>query len=426
MSSDTPTADTVEDLESFRARAREWVRGNLRRVDGPQLGLHAGRTTEEELADVAEARALQRKFHDAGFAGITVPKEYGGLGLSREYQDALNGELIGYEYTARLQIPTINPCMAVLLDFGTHEQKLEHVPKILRGEEIWIQFLSEPSGGSDVAGALTTAVRDGDEWVLNGAKVWSSGAWWSDWALCLVRTNWDAPKHRGLTVFMLPINAEGVEVRRTEMINGSTDFCEEFLNDVRVPDTDRVGDVNDGWTVGTRWMVHERIAFNSPLCTGPRGSSHGAEGASLVGTAAEYGRLDDPVARDLIGSVRALEVAGEYLNKRIGRGAITGLGHPQAPAIGRLHSGLSQVRRRTVLFELAADEGAIWGEEHDTDPDAPLDPPGLEFLMRQVSCIGGGTTEIARNVISERILGMPREPAPDRDVNFRDVPRGTR
>ena len=113
-----------------------------------------------------------------------------------------------------------------------------------------MQFLSEPSGGSDVAGALTTAVRDGDQWVLNGSKVWTSGAWWSDWGLCLARTNWDVPKHRGLTVFMLPIHQPGVEVHRIEMLDGSREFCQEFMTDVIVPDSDRVGKVDDGWTVG--------------------------------------------------------------------------------------------------------------------------------------------------------------------------------
>ena len=142
---------------------------------------------------------------DAGLAGICVPAEYGGQGLTPAHQRVLNEEM------RRLRVPDrasrsrrSRPCLAVLLEFGTEEQKQRHIPAILKGEEIWMQFLSEPSGGSDVAGALTTAVRDGDEWVLNGSKVWTTGAWWSDWGLCLARTNWDVPKHRGLTVFMLP------------------------------------------------------------------------------------------------------------------------------------------------------------------------------------------------------------------------------
>jgi alkylation response protein AidB-like acyl-CoA dehydrogenase len=262
----------VEDLESFRARARSFVRGNLR-PDTSAIGiLRHVRGDEEELAAVAREREVQRMLFDADLAGICISTEYGGQGLTPAHQVVLNEELEGYEYPSRFQSPTFAPCTAVLLDFGTEEQKQRHIPAILRGEEIWMQFLSEPSGGSDVAGALTTALRDGDEWILNGSKVWTTGAWWSDWALCLARTNWDVQKHRGLTVFMLPLRQPGIEVHRIEMLNGSKEFCQEFLSDVRVPDSDRVGEVDDGWTVGSRWMFHERMAFNSPLVTVPAGT----------------------------------------------------------------------------------------------------------------------------------------------------------
>ena len=170
----------------------------------------------------------------------------------------------------------------MILEYGTEEQKLRHIPAILRGDELWMQFLSEPSGGSDVAGALTTAVRDGDQWVLNGSKVWTTGAWWSDWGLVLARTNWDVPKHRGLTVFMMPIHQAGIEVHRIEMLNGSREFCQEFITDVIVPDSDRIGEVDDGWTVGTRWMFHERMLFNSPYVTNPVGRMRGGSNGSTV------------------------------------------------------------------------------------------------------------------------------------------------
>ena len=123
---------------------------------------------------------------------------------------------------------------------------------------------------------LTTAVRDGDEWILNGSKIWTTGAWWSDWGLCLARTNWDVPKHRGLTVFMLPLRQPGIEVHRIEMLNGNREFCQEFMTDVRIPDTDRIGEVDQGWTVGTRWMAHERMLYNSPYTSVPGGSGFGS------------------------------------------------------------------------------------------------------------------------------------------------------
>ena len=293
----------------------------------------------------------------------------------------------------------------MLLDFGTEEQKQRHIPAILKGEELWMQFLSEPSGGSDVAGALTTAVRDGDEWILNGSKVWTTGAWWSDWGLCLARTNWDVPKHRGLTVFMFPIRQDGIEVHRIEMLNGNKEFCQEFLSDVRVPDTDRIGEVDDGWTVGTRWMFHERMLYNSPLVTVPgrhpphaarsRCSRwHGRPGGSTTPSPATWS------ARRACSSGRATPC-----RRRVGQGIASGahvrpgLGHrpplrrhhPHPPRHHRLRAG--RRRRRRVARR-----------RRRRRPIA-----GNDFLMRQVSCIGGGTTEMARNVISERVLGMPRE-----------------
>jgi alkylation response protein AidB-like acyl-CoA dehydrogenase len=417
--SDSPA--THEDLEAFRQRARAFVRSNLKPASSAPMGpLRNDRTDEEELQAVARDREVQRMLFDAGLAGICFPREYGGQGLSPAYQRVLSEELAGYEYPARIQAPTLSPCAAVLLDFGTEEQKLRHIPAILKGEEIWMQFLSEPSGGSDVAGALTSAVRDGEEWILNGSKIWTTGAWWSDWGLCLARTNWDVPKHRGLTVFMLPIRQEGLEVHRIEMLNGSKEFCQEFMTDVRVPDSDRIGEVDDGWTVGTRWMFHERMLLNSPLVTVPAGSQHDGEGASFAARMAlEAGTLSDPAVRELVGEAQMLDLVGHALRQRIADGVATGAMPDQAAAIGRLFWGLMGTRMRTIGFEIAGSTGAAW-----TDGDGELAFAGEEFLMRQVPTIGGGTTEMARNVISERVLGMPREPALDRNVAFRDVPRG--
>ena len=155
---------------------------------------------------------------DAGFAGIVVPKEYGGAGLTPAHAKVFSEEISGFDYPSMLGVPNFTPCMAVILEFGTHEQKLRHIPPILKGEHVFVQFLSEPSSASDAAGARTTAIRDGDEWVLNGSKIWSSGAWRADYGLCLARTNWDVEKHRGLSVFLVPVHAPGVELHRIEML----------------------------------------------------------------------------------------------------------------------------------------------------------------------------------------------------------------
>jgi alkylation response protein AidB-like acyl-CoA dehydrogenase len=418
--------EEVEDLGSFRARLRAWLVDNMPpgRASGATRGFHSD---EDELTYISHNRELQRSLFDGGFAGIVFPKEYGGAGLTPAHQQVFNEEIVGFEWPARLQVATFQPCATVILEFGTHEQKLRHIPPILKGEAIWKQFLSEPSGGSDVAGAQTTAVRDGDEWVLNGSKIWTTSAWWGDWALCLTRTNWDVPKHRGLTVFMFPIHQPGVEIHRIEMLNGSREFCQEFITDLRVPDRDRLGDVDDGWTVGTRWMFYERSFGISFHTTRPETSHGGPEAradsadTSLKALAARAGHFDDPVVRELVGEAHALALVREEAVKRIGRAVSTGLYASEAAAMTKVLAGTLGIRQANINFELAGPDAVAW-----TDSDNDLGARGVAFLSRQTGLIGGGTVEMARNVVSERILGMPRERTNDRDVAFRDVAKGPR
>jgi alkylation response protein AidB-like acyl-CoA dehydrogenase len=409
--------DDMESSEDFRLRARAWIKDEL----GPSLPQDMNQSCnsdDEELLAVARDRQLQRRLFDGGFAGICFPREYGGLGLTASHQRAFNEELVGHEFPSRFAVPTFSPCAAVLLEFGTSEQKARHLPAILRGEEFWVQMLSEPGGGSDVAGATTRAVHDGDAWVLNGSKVWTSRAWWADWGLILTRTNWNVPKHQGLTVFILPLRQPHVEIRRIERLNGESEACQEFLTDVRVADSDRVGELDAGWTIGTRWMYHERSGSNSPYVTRPIGlRNESAEATSAIDIARRAGRLTDPVALDLIGESRVLDIVSHELQKRV---AAAALGRTDYSAIDRLFRGTARVRQASIALDLAESSAGAWSVEDERE----MGLPGMDFLLRQTACIGGGTTEIARNVISERVLGMPREPSGDRNIPFRDVPRG--
>ncbi len=425
MTTTTTSSTDTESVEDFTQRAREWLAANMApaaRSDEGGGGDYV-RSDEEELARIARCRELQRILFDGGLAGICVPTEYGGQGLTLAHQEALNREVVGYDYPSETQVPTFTPCMAVILEFGTEEQKRRLVPPILKGEAFWMQFLSEPSGGSDAAGAQTTAVRDGDEWVMNGSKIWTTGAWWADWGLCLARTNWDVPKHRGLSVFVLEIHQPAIEIHRIEMLNGSKEFCQEFITDLQIPDTDRIGEVDQGWSVGVRWMYHERtVAGGSPYVTRPAGQreAHGAEGGARG--LAKHIETADPSRRaralELVGEARALELVGPALTERIADGIRTGRTTDQAAAVTRLFGGTSSVRQSTIAFELAGSSAVAWDEDEDAAGQA-----GVGFLMRQAACIGGGTTEMSRNVISERVLGMPRERTVDKDTPFRDVPR---
>ncbi len=418
------SAVDVIGVEEFAAGARTWLAANMPPTD-PAAGHFVFKEDPEEserhaTTRVERCRELQRTLFDGGYAGICVPTEYDGRGLTPAHQAALNRELTGYDFPLEIQVSTFIPCMAVLLEFGTEEQKLRHVPKMLRGEEVWAQFLSEPSGGSDASGALTTAVRDGDEWVVNGSKIWTTGAWYTDWAMCLTRTNWEVEKHRGLTVLTFPVHSPGVEIQKIQLLNGSREFCQEFLTDVVVDDRDRVGDVDDGWTVMTRWLHHERtVAGGSPWVTSAGGRADDApnDGPKQAALAAGIGNVEDPRTLERIGEARALSLVGDAMIGAVTAKMADGTLPPFGAAMLRLFSGTSSVRKTTIALEIAGEQGVVW-----TPGDESRAAVGLGYLVRQAACIGGGTVEMARNNVSERLLGMPRDRRAD-DGAFRQVPR---
>ena len=407
----------VEPVEEFRARLRAWVPSNL----PPEPEGAIGRTDERW----AHERVLQRRLWDGGFAGIRVPKDYGGLGLTEAHRRAFDEETAGYDLPFSFNVPTLGILAATLLDAGTHEQKLRHIPAILKGEELWVQFLSEPSGGSDLAGCLTRADRDGDVFVLNGSKIWSSGAYSADYAMCLARTNWDVPKHRGLTMFIVEIHQPGVTVEQIRQTDGSTEFCQEFFDDVPIPVSDVVGEVDDGWSVANRLLVHERMAVGggSPYTAG-RSSKHevGDDEAELVGLIRSRGLEHDGHARQLLAEASVRSMVRNALVERVTTGMARGVMPGAAGSLIKLYGAETTVRRAEIGLELAGDGAVAWPAGSDTAA-ARL---GRHSLGRQGAALGGGSNEIQRNIISERLLGMPREAAADRDVPYRDVPRGGR
>ena len=408
------TGTDVEDVDAFRARARTWLAGAMPRRSGA-VGLD---TVQEDR--VARHRELQRTLFDGGFAGIVFPVEYGGLGLTPAHQRAFTEEAREYDMPVVFNVPTLGILASTLLDFGSEDQKRRHIPAILRGDELWVQFLSEPSGGSDLAGCITRATQDGDVWVLNGSKIWSSGAHWCDWAMCLARTNWDVPKHRGLTMFIVEIHQPGIQIDRIRQVAGTSEFCQEFFDDVQIPASAVVGAVNDGWTVASRLLFHERnsVGGASPYVSG--GGPEGPSGGRLPGNrlvAEEVGVAADPEVGQLLAESYLLDVVHGQLAERIGAGIRSGVFPGPAGAILRLFSGEKFVRQTDITMEIAgvsaaaAPKGALVGRYAD------------QFLGRQGNCLGGGSTEMARNIISERVLGMPREYAPDRDIPFNQVKR---
>lgn len=416
-----------EDVEAFRLRARDWIAANLPRL--PDGGRSAAGRGHVDDAAWLRARELQRLLFDGGFAGLCYPAEYGGQGLTRAHQKAFTEETAGYEMPLLLNIPTFSICGPVLLELGTEELKRDHLPRVLSGEEVLVQFLSEPRGGSDLAGVTTRAVRDGDVFIVNGAKTWSSGAYAGDYATCLVRTDWEAPKHRGLTMLLLKIHQPGVTIRRIRQLDGNDEFCEEFLDDVEVPVSNVIGEINGGWAVATRQLFHERNAVGggSPYVSGSSSGEGGqaAPASALFQLLRQAGQASDSRARELLAESYLLARVQEQLIDRVVAGMTAGQLPSTAGSLIRLFAGESAVRRAEIGLELAGSY-AVAGQDpaggSESDGGAP--ETGIRFLMRQASCLGGGSNEMSRNIISERILGMPREFAADRDVPFSQVRQG--
>jgi len=408
-------APPAEDVEAFRLRARRWLGDTMPRL--PE-GMDNWRLTiEDEMA--TNARQLQRLLFDGGFAGICYPVEYGGQGLPREYQRAFTQESFGYQMPTTFNVPTLSILAPTLLDFGTEEQKLRHIPAILRGDELWVQFLSEPSGGSDLAGLVTQATRDGDVFALNGSKIWSSGAFRADYSLCLARTDPHVPKHQGLTMFIVKIHQPGIEVQRIKMVNGTAEFCQEFFDDVLIPATDVVGGVNDGWTVASRLLYHERDAvgggspYTSGLGMGDAGK--GGQRSDLEDLVVSTGQQGNMTARQLVAEARVNDRVQQQLIDRVTQGIRSGAMPGPAGSLSRLFAATNSERRFDIGLEIAGagagasvtgDLAGMWGES---------------FLSRQSNSLGGGSNEMQRNIISERVLGMPREFAADRDRPFDEV-----
>ena len=426
----TTTADaaTVEDLESFRARARAWLPETFARIDSDEdpIGARLRADGEDEHSYARRARIGQRMLWDGGFAGISYPMEYGGQGLTAAHLHAFTSEARPYDLggSGGMFGMTLGMMGPTLLDLGSDEVKTRYLPGMIRGDDLWVQFLSEPTGGSDLAGSVTRATRDGDTYVINGSKVWTSAADYSDYGFCLARTDWGVPKHRGLTMFVVPLRTPGLEVIPLRLVTGETGFCQEFFDNVVVPAADVVGEVNDGWTVASRLLVHERnaIAGGSGFHDMDAGGARETSGQQRMGGAVDLVELarsrdlnDDAHSRQLVAEAHVLATVNRQLSTRLQTATRLGVLPPAAGSLLKLFNSTMNVRTSDITMELAGSSGVVWPGE---DRASGL---GVDFLFRQATSILSGTSEIQRNIISERVLGLPREPAPDRDLPFSEV-----
>jgi alkylation response protein AidB-like acyl-CoA dehydrogenase len=406
----------MKSVEDFRQQAREWLSENMERVTV------TGRTMRGldhiTAESVVPERALQRKLYEAGYAGIAIPAEYGGQGLTPAHESAFLTEANGYRMPAFgvLGGTTFGVCLNTMLVHGTPEFLARHVPPILAGDRLVVQFFSEPGAGSDLAGVTTRADRDGDNWVLNGSKIWSSGAYYADWGMCLARTDWDQPKHRGLTWFAVPCDAKGLTIEEIKEISGDSEFCQEFFDDVMIGDEDRIGDVNEGWRVSQTLLVFERGADRPAGEFGP--ITPEALAPDLVALAERLGRTGDTEVRQLIAEAHTNDFAQKQLAARIAQLLEKDAGNAGVAAYGKLASGTFGPRRAKIGMQVGRSAALSW------DPgDREAMETSMNYLNGRVLSIAGGTNEVQRNGIAERALGLPREPAFDLHRPFREVAR---
>ena len=360
---------------------------------------------------------MQKKLHEAGYAGIRWPKEYGGQGLGPEHARAFGEEAVNYRLPD-LGVAggtTFGPCGETIVRHASPQFLARHIPRMLAGDELFVQFFSEPGAGSDLAGVTTRAVRDGDRWVITGSKIWTSGAYYADYGMCLARTNSEVPKHRGLTWFVVPISSKGVTVQPIREINGDAEFCQEFLDEVEVTDAEVIGDVNQGWAVAQTMLVFERSGgLDDPL---HQPAVDDGIDPHLLQVARQSGRLEDPVARQTLAQVHVDDWVRVQLGRRITRLFQTSDKPPSGlAAYGKLAAGTYEPLRARAVMELGRGGPLAWHKGQEEGRRA-----ALNFLNSRVWSIAGGSNEMQRNGISERVLGLPREPSFDADRPFNEV-----
>jgi alkylation response protein AidB-like acyl-CoA dehydrogenase len=394
--------------DDFRARARAWLQANAPRRGADADDEDAGATT------IAEQKAFQAKLYEAGFVGITWPREYGGQGLTSAEQIAWSQEARDYDLPIGIFFIGLSMPGNTLVEVGSEEQKRRYLPPMLRGDEIWCQLFSEPGAGSDVASLQTSAVRDGDGWVMNGQKVWTSGAQYSDFGAILARTDPTKPKHNGISMFIVDMHVPGVTVRPLKVSTGHSPFNEVFFDNVRLPAGSLIGEENKGWDAAVVMLRHERIAI------GTMGASRSNPLAfdSLRDLAAGLGRTGDAGVRrrlaELYARGRAVQLFALLLREEAMAGRMPGARGSVAKLAG---SDLGRFAAN-VAAEVLGDQLAGF------DSDA-MQGVATMIVAAPGSAIAGGTSEIQRNIIGERVLGLAKDPGVDRATPFNRLRVGT-
>jgi alkylation response protein AidB-like acyl-CoA dehydrogenase len=409
--SDTATSTlSADEAEAFRQRCREFLEENARGVVTADA-----RGEDRSRAMVSGAKAFQKKLAEAGLAGLVYPQEFGGAGLTRAHDRIWREEYGRFpDMTSELTI-SHGMCLPVLNDFGTDEHKRQFLAKNISGEEMWCQMFSEPGAGSDVASLQTKAELDGDEWVINGQKVWTTLAHVSDYGVLIARTNPEAPKHAGISMFILDMHAPGVEIRPIHQIDGGKHFNEVFFTDVRIPKSWLLGELNNGWNQATAMLMYERVAIGTGSTSGV---SH-PQADRLIEDATKLGRIKDPVLRQDLMRLYSEETTKSLVSMRTRAELKAGKAPGPGGSLGKLHGAKIARMLRSITGSVYGMDVAAWRAGDRSE----MISRGI--ITSFAANIAGGTDEIQKNIIGDRVLGLPREPLVDRDVPFKDLKVGT-
>jgi len=409
--------DTPEEA-AFRAKVRAWLDANApKHLEAELRAASFGFQGVASEDPIGASKAWQKKKQQAGYACLHWPKEYGGGGFTPIERVIWSQEEGPFSALSAPFTIGHGMCGPTVMAWASEEQKREHLPRLASGEVIWCQLFSEPAGGSDLAGLRTRAERTADgsgDWIVNGQKIWTSGAHNADWGLLITRTDPDVPKHKGLTMFFLSMKTPGIEIRPIKQANGQQHFNEVYFTDVRIPDAQRLGAVNQGWEVSLTTLMNERLSIGSGMPTGfPELFAYCME-AQIDGRPA----VDDSGVRSKLAGYPVKASGLKYTAMR----AITALSRGQTPgpenSIGKLVAGASMQELSMFALDLMGQGGVLDGEDQ-TQANARFQT----MLMRSpASRIEGGSDEILRNIIAERVLGLPGDIRVDKDVPFKDIP----
>ena len=397
-----------QEQANFRKKCREWLEKNAK----PKTGVE-----KNEFANInylQAAKDWQKKKYDAGWAMLHWPKEYGGIAASAIER------IIWSEEESKFDVPRgifeigLGMCGPVMMEYASENQKARYLPPMAEGKEIWCQLFSEPSAGSDVAGLRSKAVQDGDNWIINGQKVWTSGAHFSDYGILVVRHDASLEKHKGMTFFFIDMKSPGIEVKPIKQITGGSSFNEVYFNDVVVPDSQRLGEIGDGWKVAITTLMNERLAV---------GDANGAD----VEDAFRWAKSQDDLGEPLINnkSVRS-SIADWYCEatglKNTKLRTMSALSKGETPGPEASITKIVSANKLQDIGNFGMDSLDMAGMLKTDDPEiqsfqnAWLGAPGLR--------IAGGTDEILKNIIAERVLGLPQDARADKGMPYKDIPSG--